>query len=151
METANKEYLKAIVSSDRGYIWIKPFCEYFGINIRHQYRKIKSDFILKSILEDCDFGIIDANGRILLSRKGFIRWINILNINCIDDSLHDDFLFVMNIPDLYVYNHIHINELFIDTFKKLQATKKNYSGNGNEIKRLEKLLSQQIDSFLETK
>jgi len=77
---------KKIVEYEKNAIWIKPFCDFFGLDVRNQHRKIKNDTVLSKLVakNTPDFGEIDKNGRILLTKKGFIRWIQIINPNSVN-------------------------------------------------------------------
>ena len=89
-------------------IWVKPVCDFFNLDVQNQYTKIKNDPVLgklygKNNTESAkteklygkssnDLGEIDNNGRILLSKKGFLRWIQIINPNTIDKTLRNSFI-----------------------------------------------------------
>lgn len=76
------------------FIWITPVCEYFKIGYDHHRKLIKNDPILQSIqrknADYLTFG--DNRKRILLSKVGFIRWIQLINPNTIDPQLRVKFI-----------------------------------------------------------
>ncbi len=80
MESTAFKIFKSTVKVENENIWIKPVCDFFNLHVQNQYIKIKNDPILGKLYgkNSTDLGEIDNNGRILLSRKGFIRWINII-------------------------------------------------------------------------
>ena len=69
------------VNIRKEFIFIKPLCDFFGINHQRQYVRIQNDVILaRSCTKMCK---MLANGhnypRIWLDKRGFIRWIQIIN------------------------------------------------------------------------
>ncbi len=89
-------------------IWVRPVCDFFQIDVRNQHRKIKSDPILGKLVEKSipDLGRIDENGRILLSKKGFLRWIQIINPNIVTDELKDNFIRYQELLADYFYGSV---------------------------------------------
>lgn len=93
MESSALIMFHKTVKYEDSLIWIKPVCEFFEISVQNQQRKIKNDGILRNlwIKKSTDLGKIDENGRILLSKKGFLRWIMIINMNTVSDDLRPKF------------------------------------------------------------
>lgn len=156
-------------------IWIKPVCEFFNLDVQNQYNKIKKDPILGKLYEknstdsqknsnilaknstDFDenydlrtkkskeFGEIDKNGRILLSKKGFIRWIQIINAKTVASHLRDKFIQYQELITDYLYGTLQ-DQLHLKTqHDRLKKLKKLYSKIGLEIKRVEKTVSSLMD------
>ena len=82
------------VQYEESLIWIKPVCEFFKINLQNQHRKLKKDPVLGNLWtkKSADIGVLDKNGRILLTKKGFLRWIMIINVNIIPSEMQNQFL-----------------------------------------------------------
>ncbi len=94
METTALKMFTTTVRYEDTLIWVRPFCDFFQIDYKHQYKKIKNDPILSKVVEKNrpDLGKIDDNGRILLTKKGFLRWIMIINMNIIPAVLRTQFI-----------------------------------------------------------
>ena len=91
MQTTELAMFTETVKFQNSNIWIKPVCDFFKLDVQNQYTKIKNDPILGKLygknstdLSEInklygkttpDLGEIDKNGRVLLSKKGFVRWI----------------------------------------------------------------------------
>jgi hypothetical protein len=72
-------------------IFVKPFCDFFGISYENQCRFIKKDMILQtSSTKKSDkllFG--DERERVTLSKIGFMRWIQLINPQIVQVSLRE--------------------------------------------------------------
>jgi hypothetical protein len=183
METANIVLFDSTVKKQGEYIWVAPLCDFFGLNVRHQYRAIKADPVLSnlrtfsgkliynekrlstnkygdSIIDSNDnqkkyaeMGVIDANGRILLNKVGFLRWVNGINPKLVTDSLREQFItFLRNITN-YLYaereTYIELDEQLQVNYNRLQKCKRLYNKLGNEIKRLDRLVLTYVEKRVE--
>jgi hypothetical protein len=86
-------YKGAVVFADQEHIFVKPLCDYFGINYTNQSRNIKNDEILKTQVTKKSleplFG--DKREHLAVSRKGFVRWIQIINAQLVRPELKVEF------------------------------------------------------------
>ncbi len=82
MEPSASQMFESTVKYESDLIWVRPFCDFFQIDIRNQHKKIKNDPVLGKLVgkNRPDLGIIDENGRILLTKKGFLRSTRFANI-----------------------------------------------------------------------
>jgi hypothetical protein len=94
MEPTASQMFESTVKYESDLIWVRPFCDFFQIDIRNQHKKIKNDPVLGKLVgkNRPDLGNIDENGRILLTKKGFLRWIMIINVNIISEDLRAKFI-----------------------------------------------------------
>ena len=73
--------LQQVIVDDEGNIFVEPICKFFGINFKNQKERIIEDPILQSEggkkYHELSFG--DKRLRLCLGRRGFIRWIQIIN------------------------------------------------------------------------
>lgn len=111
MEKSIESALKTLVINDDGSIFVEPVCKYFGINFKSQKRRFLEDPILQSEgtkkYHELAFG--DKRLRLCVGRRGFIRWIQLINAEIV---------------------HPHLQKLFIE----YQIAIFNYLYNGNETK-----------------
>lgn len=85
---------QTIVKTEDDKIFIELACNFFGINLLNQTERIRKDRICKS-----DFGknhsylvFGDNRQRLCLGRKGFIRWIQIINPAIVRHELRELFI-----------------------------------------------------------
>ncbi len=80
-------------SAEDGYIFIEPVCSFFGINTANQVERIKKDKVCQTDVgkNSCQLLFGDKRLRLTLGRKGFIRWIQIINTEILRDDLRDLF------------------------------------------------------------
>ena len=118
-------------------IWIKPVCHFFSLNVQNQYRKLKNDTILRNLWtkKSADLGEIDNNGRILLSKKGFIRWIQTINVNTIRKELQEKFVLFQTLIFDFLYGSVESEEKTRFHYTRLQKLERLYGKIGAEIKR----------------
>lgn len=162
METTTIQMFNATVQYQDEYIWVKPVCDFFNLSVQFEYRKIKKDHILKKLWTNMstdsgenenlygkmstDLGMIDANGRIFLTKKGFIRWIHIINPKNIDDDLKEKFYMYQELVFDYLYgNATEERQLRVD-YTRLKKLEKLYSKVGQEIKREKKKVNEYLQN-----
>lgn len=161
METTTLKMFTETVHEENNLIWIKPLCDFFNISLQNQQRKLKNDPIFSKLwikkstdLEETanlngkkstDFGEIDLNGRILLTKKGFIRWIQTLNPNIIDLNLQQQFIQYQEKVSDYLFGTMEEHEAISATMKKLNDLKKLYSEVGNDIRTTQKELQELLN------
>jgi len=130
------------VKYENDNIWVKPVCDFFNLHVKNQHAKIKKDLILGKLVgkNRPDLGEIDNNGRILLSKKGFLRWIQIINPNTIDPKLQPSFLLYQELIFDYLIGSGEEQKMIGNLNAKLQDLKMDYSALGNEIRTTQKAL-----------
>jgi hypothetical protein len=141
------EIFTEVIKYEKNQIWIKPICDFFNISYENQTRVIKSDAILsnQSIKMSNSLVFGDNYRRVLLTKKGFVRWIQILNSNLIDVDLRDKFLqFQESIFD-FIYGNLEEKEIAASKQQRLAKLKKLESKIKNEIRICQKDLSLYIN------
>ena len=85
MDTQILQVFDETIIREEGYIFIKPLCDFFGINPENQGDRIKSDPILAKSSLKKPMKTTNSNNypRICLDKKGFVRWIQIINPNIV--------------------------------------------------------------------
>lgn len=167
METSAIEMFKSTVQYQNELIWVKPVCDFFNLHDKNQYQKIKKDPILGNLVgknhpdssenenlrtkNRPDLGMIDANGRILLSRKGFIRWVQIINANTVDESLRDRFVKYQELVFDYLYGSLEEEKETKLHYQRLKKLERLYGKIGAEIKREKQVLAGYLDNRYQIK
>ena len=162
MENTSIIMFKKTVTYEHGNIWVKPVCDFFNLDVKNQYTKIKNDPILGKLVgknppdlgenenlvgkNPADLGQIDNNGRILLSKKGFLRWIQIINPNTIDKNLRGSFIIYQELIADYLFGAAEEQKLIGNLNAKLQNLKLDYSMIGNEIRTTQQKLFRALNN-----
>jgi hypothetical protein len=112
METTDLMMFKQTIKYENEYIWLKPVCDFFSISYENQTRNIKKDQILANQSTKKSNSLIfgDNYPRILLSKKGFIRWIQLVNSNTVDANLRERFCHFQDLVFDYLYESSNYNE-----------------------------------------
>ena len=136
MKTEALRMFESTVKQDGDDIFIKPLCDFFGIDPENQQDRIKNDPILakssgKKPMKTM-FG--DNYPRTFLTKKGFIRWIQIINPNIIDESLRNQFMVYQELVFDYMYGASEEQMLIANLNTRLQIMKNEYSSLGNNIR-----------------
>jgi hypothetical protein len=128
-------------------IWVKPLCDFFEINVQNQYRKIKKDKILSKlrIKMSEDFGEIDKNGRILLNKKGFLRWVQIINPNTVKPEAREQFILFQELVFDYLYGNANAEAQAKIDYERIKRYRKLYGKIGRELQRLERSFGNYIE------
>lgn len=79
---------QTVIFHENDFIFIQFICDFFEINRENQQRIIQNDVILcnESIKKSNYFLFKDHRQRLCLTKKGFIRWIQILNPSIVKES-----------------------------------------------------------------
>jgi hypothetical protein len=148
METTALKMFTETVKETDNMIWVRPLCDFFQIDVRNQHKNIKSDAILSKMVgkNTPSFGEIDDYGRIWLTKKGFIRWIQIINPNIIPAQLQEQFIEYQEKISDFLLGSMEEHEQIAATNNRLQNLKGQYSQLGNEIRQAQKELQNLLNN-----
>ncbi|HNX87735.1 MAG TPA: phage antirepressor N-terminal domain-containing protein [Paludibacteraceae bacterium] len=137
METTALVMFSQTVKYQGNDIWIKPFCDFFGISYKWQVEVLKKDHILASMVrKNCNetlFG--DKRERVLLPKKGFVRWIQLINPKTVREELQEKFKQFQELVFDYLYGSAEDEEQIKVHYNRMQKLERLYSKIGTEIKR----------------
>lgn len=154
MEKNTLQMFQTTIQYHQDLIWVKPVCDYFEIHVRNQHKKIKNDPILQKLVRKNipDLGGIDKNGRILLTKKGFIRWIQIINPATIKEELKLKFIQFQSLVMDYLFGNFEKEEQIRVKYNRLNKLKRLKSSIVLEISRCESDINDYLSGrFLQTK
>lgn len=154
MEKNTLQMFQTAIQYHNDLIWVKPLCDYFDIHVRNQHKKIKNDPILQKLVRKNipDLGGIDKNGRILLTKKGFIRWIQIINPATIKDELKQKFIQFQSLVMDYLFGNFEKEEQIRVKYNRLNKLKRLRSIITTEMSRCESEIADYMNGrFLQTK
>jgi len=136
MKTAISQIFEKTIQSDEEYIFIKPLCDFFKIDPENQGDRIKNDPILanSSVKKPMKSMFGDNYPRVCLDKKGFVRWIQIINPNIIADNLRDSFITYQEKIFDYLYGAAEEQMIIAKLSARLQEMKSQYSLLGNDIR-----------------
>jgi hypothetical protein len=121
---------------DGDFIFIKPLCDFFQIDTENQVVKIKNDPILANCYgknsNKTMFG--DNYPRFCLDKKGFVRWIQIINPNIVADNLRANFIVYQELIFDFLYGASDEQKMIATLNRQLQELKSEYSLLGSEIR-----------------
>ena len=94
METTALKMFESTVKYENDQIFVKPLCDFFKIDYQNQVERIKNDPILANSYgknrNKMVFG--DNYPRVSLDKKGFIRWIQLINPSILPEDLRQNFM-----------------------------------------------------------
>lgn len=137
------------VLNDDGFIYIKPLCDLFKINYENQTRRIYNDVILQRSSTKKSNKLIfgDNIPRVAVTKRGFIRWIQIINPQIVQVDLREKFESYQEQIFDYLYDRVEREEdLARVTFNRLIRLKRLYGKIGNEIQICQKHLNQVLEA-----
>ncbi len=89
----NVELFQKTVVEKEDFIFIKPLCDFFGIDYDNQVRRLNNDRILQfetsKKTDETLFG--DKRPRLAVTRRGFLRWIQTIPVSIIQVTLRKKF------------------------------------------------------------
>ena len=148
METTALTMFQQTVKYEQDSIWLKPVCVFFQINYENQTRKIKNDRILanQSTKKSNSLMFGDNYPRILLTKKGFIRWIQLVNVNTIVKNLQEKFVQFQEMIFDYLYGQTEVEQQAKVDYTRLKRLKSLYAKIGREIQKIEKGFNDYLES-----
>jgi hypothetical protein len=148
METTSLEIFRITIRESHGMIFIKPLCDFFKIDSENQVVNIKNDPILVNCYgKNRDKSIFGDNyPRFSLPKKGFIRWIQIINPNLVSEDLRDKFIHYQALIFDYMYDSVETEEQAGADYKRLRELKFQYAEIGREIQRIEKSFNKYLEN-----
>ncbi len=131
------------------YIFIKPVCDFFGIQYDNQARRINGSPLLKtSTLKFTDkllFG--DERERLTLTKRGFITWVLQLNPQIVQVSLREKLYEYQTLIFDFLFGSIEREKETQVTYQRLAKLERLSSKIDKEIR----LCKQQISEYLNGK
>jgi hypothetical protein len=151
MEITTLRIFSETVKIDGDKIWVRPVCNFFQIDVRNQHKNIKKDAILSKMVgkNTPSLGEIDDYGRIWLTKKGFSRWIQIINPNIIPDELREQFIEFQSMLDDFLYGSAELHTAIRKTRAELDEWTAMYSTSGNMVKRKKKELDELLNNMFQ--
>lgn len=137
--------------SNNGNYFVKPFCDFFKIDFDNQVKRIKNDMICQTDTgKNTDkllFG--DEIPRLTLSKRSFVRWIQLINPQILQVSLRDKFIqFQANIFE-YIYSGTSNKLQFLEDMQAINAEANRLRSErgklGKQIQTLNKTLATMQD------
>jgi hypothetical protein len=106
-------------------IAIKPVCEFFDISLQNQHRRMKKDLNFKKLWtkKSTDFGFLNQNGQVLLTKKGFIRWVQDINANIVRDDLIETLSTFQSMVFDFLFNSNIEKEKFFEIYAEIVSMK----------------------------
>jgi hypothetical protein len=94
METTQLSIFNRTIKTDDEYIFVKPLCDFFQIDYENQVDKIRNDAILslQSVKKPNEKLFGESRPRVCLTKKGFIRWIQLINPKTLPSNLQVQFM-----------------------------------------------------------
>jgi len=140
--TALQMFTKTVLVDNDEDIFIKPLCDFFKIDPENQSDRIKNDPILsKSSAKKPSKRLFGDNyQRVCLNKKGFLRWIQIINPNIIDEQLRPSFLIYQELIFDFLIGSAEEQKMIGLLNAELQNMQLQYSDIGNRIRTTKKSL-----------
>ena len=129
--------LSQIIKVEIEHIWVEPVCEFFKISYRNATRTIQNDHFLQSewTKKSSDLLFLDKRSRFLLTKKGFIRWIQLINPNTVAPELREKFIGFQTFVFYHIYGAAEHQRREAELFKSIAAKKEQRKRLADEIRR----------------
>lgn len=153
MDTTAIQMFNKTIKYSGDEIFIKPFCDFFGIEYNNQTRRINSSPLLKRCMGKNPsmslFG--DERERITLTKQGFITWILQLNVSIVQVSLQEKLLQYQSLIFDFMFGTIEREEKARVNYARLNKLKRLKSRIVSEIAQCENEIHQYLNGkFIQT-
>ena len=134
---------------DQQHVFIKPLCDFFGIDTENQVRNIERDPILKNmyVTKADSFIFGDNRERVALKKVGFLRWVQFINITLVRPELQQKLLEYQTFIPEWIMGKVDVEAAVSKAYKRKDELKRIIKTNTAELKACEKF----ITSYLESK
>lgn len=101
------------------YVFIDPVCEFFGIQKRNQIDRLKNDRICQNDMQKiaCQAVFGDKKKRVSVGRRGFLRWIQIINPAIVRSDLQELFIEYQAAVFDFFYNGMELNNAQLEDIR----------------------------------
>lgn len=134
------------VKQEEDAIWIKPVCDFFQISYKWQVEVVKKDPILSSMVRKNSnqkmFG--DKRERVLLHKKGFLRWVQLLNPNTLTPELREKLIEFQT----FIFDYMMGSFAALEQSRKSHAKLKELEQQKREIEKEIKKEKDVIDNYV---
>lgn len=138
MEQTALQMFSQTVKFENEFIWVKPVCDFFQISYENQTRKIKTNQILanQSTKKSNSLMFSDNYQRVLLTKKGFVIWIQLINPNIVFEEIREKFVAFQELIMDFLYGSTEENEAAKIKYLRLQKMEKLQGRLSLEIRRM---------------
>jgi hypothetical protein len=152
--------MSAIQYADEEFIFVKPMCEFFGINYKNQVERLSKDQIIKTQVgkkrHELIFG--DKSEHLMVSKAGFLRWVQIINPSIVRPEMRKKFEKFQELSFDFLYGGNIQKDQYINYLKaqweELGSLRKDYSALGNQIQKkrfhIERVMGMAIGEWRES-
>ena len=140
MESNALQMFNATIRYADDTIFVQPVCDFFKINAQNQYRVINKDAILRTerIKKSSKSIFDDERPRLTLSRRGFIRWIQLLNPQIVHVSLRGKLIEYQTLIFDFLFGKVEREEEIKTVVKRR-----------DKLKRLKSIISAELNACQE--
>lgn len=150
MEKFALQMFDATIKYSGETIFIKPLCDYFKIEYDNQIRRINSDPILATSAGKNPSMLLfgDERPRVTLTKRGFVRWVQLLNPQIVHVNLRDNLRgYQVMIFDFLFKSAEQRNDIQEKNIRLIEL-RSQYSVIGNEIQTLQRELIDYVNAEL---
>ncbi len=146
METNSLQMFDTTIKYSGEDIFIKPLCDFFKIEYDNQLRNIKNDPILQTSAGKNPSMLLfgDDRPRVTLSKRGFLRWIQLINPRLVPENLREK----LTDYQAQIFDYLFRSSEDLSDIQRMSAQllekRSRYSALGNEIQNDQKTLNELI-------
>jgi hypothetical protein len=144
----NEMYALTVRQMD-DYIFVQPICDFFEINYENQCRIISQDEILQSnsTKKSSELHFSDKRLRLALTKKGFIRWIQLINVQTVQVTLREKLIEYQSGIFEVMYGSLQRDAELQQKYNRQQEIKETMK----KLKAEYNLLDRDVNEYLEEK
>ncbi len=141
MENSTLQIFKTTAISDSvGVIPAKPLCDFFGLDWSNQQKMLKNDILLAQLMVKKPSTGIDGKTyeMIHFTKKGFLRWVQLINYNIVKEELRNDFIdYQLQIFDFLFESHEQQYKMQVE-YKRMNELEAIINDAQTELKAIKK-------------
>lgn len=149
MENTAIQMFKSTVSMDSvGVISAKPLCDFFGLDWSNQQKLFKNDPHLAQLMVKKPSTGTDGKTyeMIHFTKKGFLRWVQLINPNIVRDNLKEKFLNYQMLIFDYLYGSMEEQDKMQADYKRMRVLEETIKACKDELKDLKVSVDGYLDA-----
>jgi hypothetical protein len=145
--TSIQMFKNTVVMDSTMVISAKPLCDFFGLDWSNQHKMIKNDPILPQLLSKKPTVAGDGKTREMVhfNKKGFIRWVQLINPNTVREELKDKLIEYQTFIFDYLYGSMEEQDKMQQDYKRMRELENTIRSCKDELKDIKASIESYLD------
>jgi hypothetical protein len=147
MDTTSVTMFQETVKYNGDYIFVKPICDFFGLDNETQVTKISESYLIQNFSKTRSDKMLfgDNRERLALTKQGFILWITQINPKTVSDTVQEKLMQYQKLVLDFLYGSYERELKIKSTILRVKKLKRLRAKINLEISQGDKLIKNYIE------